>query len=78
MSDPIEDLKKYGIDLEPDIARDGPYHRTITHVKPIPNTRAGNVCTLSCGHIVQAFGRLELAENGKVLCTECRRLDEHR
>lgn len=70
MSDPIEDLKRLGIRLEPDTGHT-PYHRAIVSMTPIPNTRTGNICELECGHRVHIFGKIELA-NGKALCMVCR------
>lgn len=70
MSDPLEDLKKRGIHMEPDRGHTA-YHRRIVSMAPIPHTRTGNTCMLECGHRVQTFGRIDLA-GGKVLCQECR------
>lgn len=62
--------------LEPDEGpRDTPFHKRIVRKEPIPNTRAGHNVTLECGHGVQTFGDLALAE-GVVLCTKCRDLEE--
>lgn len=51
--------------------RQTPYHKRIVKADPIPGTRAGNVCTLECGHQVQTFGDLAHAR-GVALCQECR------
>lgn len=60
------------VKIEPDAGpRDTVYHKRIIDIKPIPNTRSGNVCTLECGHVVQTFGSL-LPAQGVVLCTQCR------
>lgn len=69
MSDPIEDLKRRGIRLEPDKGPT-PYHRRILTMTPIAHTRTGNTCALECGHTVHTFGKVDPV--GKVLCTECR------
>jgi hypothetical protein len=62
----------YGAYLEPDEPpRDTEYHKRIVRAVRIPNTRAGHVLDLECGHRVQSFGRLEHAD-GVVLCTQCR------
>ena len=73
--DPIEALRKLGIDLTPDTGLT-PYHRLIVASQPIPGTKTGRVCQLECGHQVQTFGRLELAPHGKVLCALCKRAAE--
>lgn len=58
--------------LEPDQGpRNTRHHKRIVSVSPIPNTRAGNVCMLECGHVVQTFGDLGRAK-GVVLCNQCR------
>lgn len=69
--DPIEDLKRYGIHLEPDLGPT-PYHRRIVATEPLPGTRNGHLCTLECGHMVQTFGKLSHARGRRVLCTACR------
>ena len=51
--------------------RNTPFHKRIVETMPIKNTRTGHWCRLECGHVVQAFGDLKLAE-GKVLCMQCR------
>ena len=62
--------------LEPDDGpRDSRFHMRIVHVKPIPNTRAGNTVWLECGHVVQTIGDLAHAD-GVALCTKCRDLEE--
>jgi len=62
----------HGAYLEPDEPpRASAFHKRIVETRPIPNTRSGNIAILECGHVVQAFGRLTLAE-GRVLCTQCR------
>jgi hypothetical protein len=70
-----DDLKllqeKYGITFGPDTGH-GPYHRAFVNVVPIPDTKAGKILTLECGHMVQAFGDLRHA-NGKVLCAYCQK-----
>lgn len=64
------------ITIEPDPdPRNGPFHKRITHVVKIPNTKTGHWLGLECGHKVQSFGSLEHAQ-GRVLCVECRRDDE--
>jgi hypothetical protein len=72
MSDPLEDLKKLGINLEPDTGLT-PHHRRIVAARPIQGTRSGQICELSCGHTVQTYGDLKHARGGMVLCTECRK-----
>lgn len=58
--------------IEPDLPpRQTAFHKRITHIHPIPNTRAGNDLILECGHRVQSFGDLRHAE-GRVFCTQCR------
>jgi hypothetical protein len=51
--------------------RNTPFHKRIVKAEPILNTIAGNTCTLECGHVVQTFGDLKLAD-GKALCMRCR------
>jgi hypothetical protein len=51
--------------------RNSPFHKRIIKSESIPNTKAGSVCTLECGHVVQTFGDLKLAD-GKALCMRCR------
>lgn len=60
------------IKIEPDHGNPNPFRRKIRHTTPIPNTRSGKVVTLECGHVVQTFGRLELAPDDGVICTACR------
>jgi hypothetical protein len=69
MTDPIQDLKKLGIRLEADKGKTI-YHRRIVSMQPIPHTKSGNNCTLSCGHRVQTYGRIDPLQ--LYLCTECR------
>ena len=67
----------HGVYMEPDEPpRDTKWHKRIVRVERIPNTRTGNNVTLECGHIVQAFGRLEPHAAGVVLCTVCRDAEE--
>lgn len=61
----------YGVYVQADDRRMTPFHKRIVSVKPIPNTRCGNVITLECGHRAEAFGNLKYAD-GVVLCVECR------
>jgi hypothetical protein len=51
--------------------RDSRFHRRIVKATPIAGTRSGHDVELECGHRVQTFGRLELAD-GRVLCDFCR------
>jgi len=61
-----------GAYLEPDEEpRDSEFHKRIVEARSIPNTLAGNVVKLECGHVVRTFGRLALAD-GRVLCLQCR------
>ena len=58
--------------IRPDSDRDGPFHRAIVESSPIPDTRTGKVCRLSCGHVVKTFGGLALlGPDAKVLCERC-------
>jgi hypothetical protein len=57
--------------ISPDLPpRNTPWHRRIVKALPIPNTQRGNDVQLECGHWVQTFGKLELAE-GRLLCRDC-------
>jgi hypothetical protein len=61
-----------GMYLEPDEGpRDSPFHKRITKVIPMPDSRSGNTIHLECGHRAMTFGDLKLTD-GVVLCTECR------
>jgi hypothetical protein len=71
MSDPIEDLKKLGIRLEPDLGPT-PHHRRVIATKALSGTRTGHRCLLECGHEVLTFGDLRHS-GGIVLCDECRK-----
>jgi hypothetical protein len=58
--------------LEPDEGpRNSSFHKRIVAVQAIPGTLKGNWCQLECGHVVQIYGDLKLA-NGVALCTQCR------
>jgi hypothetical protein len=73
MSDPTEELRRLGIEMEPDSQhRDTVFHKFIVKIKPIPNTRTGHWLELECGHVVMTFGRLEMLD-GVCLCQECRK-----
>jgi hypothetical protein len=72
MSDPIEDLKRYGIHLEADLGPT-PHHRRIVKAQPIQGTRSGQICELECGHVVHTYGDHKHSRGGTVLCTECRK-----
>ena len=54
-----------------DEPRDTVFHKRITRVSPLPNTRSGHMVTLECGHRAMTFGDLDHC-GGVVLCTECR------
>jgi hypothetical protein len=61
-----------GAFIEPDEGeRKSQFHKRIVTAQPIPNTRSGNWCQLECGHVVQTFGDLKLAD-GVALCIKCR------
>lgn len=61
-----------GFHIEADAGpRDSRFHKRIVSVKPILDTKTGNIITLSCGHRAQTFGDLAHAE-GVVLCQQCR------
>jgi hypothetical protein len=61
------------ITIEPERPEDRytPFHKRITQVRPIVGTRSGYSCILECGHRVQLFGKIEMAE-GVALCMQCR------
>ncbi len=74
LSDELKRLRALGINLEPDTGP-GPYHRAIAFSAPIPNTKTGQRHVLQCGHYIQTFGNIALA-NGKVFCQQCKDLTQ--
>lgn len=67
--DPLEDLHRMGITMEPDVP--GPYHREIAYSTDVPNTKTGQRHTLTCGHRVMTFGNVAHAR-GKLFCAACK------
>lgn len=68
---PIAIMHAAGTHMEPDLGpRNTRFHRKIIRTVAIPNTRVGHTANLECGHTVQMFGRLDLA-NGVVFCQQC-------